>query len=100
MASAATFSVSKPNPLTILLEGICATAVSSLAVRVWPMAKTSLTCMCSGIVSSVKLKYKMLEPGLQLVTTNSATLEDPGLQLVTTNSATLGLDPRVTTNCN
>ena len=38
--------------------------------------------------------------GLQLVTTNSATLEDPGLQLVTTNSATLGPDPRVTTNCN
>ena len=34
MASAATFSVSKPNPLTILLEGICATAVNSLAVSV------------------------------------------------------------------
>ena len=66
MASAATFSVSKPKPLTILLEGICATAVSSLAVRVWPMAKTSLTCMCSGIVASVKSKYKMFGNSLKM----------------------------------
>ena len=41
-----------------------------------------------------KFKIWRSEPGLQLVTTNSATLEDPELQLVTTNSATLGPDPR------
>ena len=54
MASAATFSVSKPKPLTTLLGGICETATSSFAVRVCPMANTSLTWICSGIGSPAR----------------------------------------------